>query len=179
MFIGPKESKQRLLLFDKSVIITSDDQTRKAAKTSVFAVFSLVEIRLSERYTMAPKQNYKEKMELKKNAMLAAGLVSERFPAVSNIMFRMTYYHRAADPVLMTRTISFAPNNYAFFHLECMREECTNGGFDLAPVVAKLVKNNKKTVSGKIMCNGKNEDLRHGHASIAYEVCVQYNKQVK
>ena len=128
---------------------------------------------------MALKQNYKEKLELKRNTMLAAGLVSERFPAVSNIMFRMTYYQRTADPILMKRTISFSPTNYACFHLECMREECTDGGFDLMPVVAGLVKNNKKSVSGKIVCNGKSEDLRHGHASIAYEVSVQYNKPAK
>ena len=128
---------------------------------------------------MAIKQNYKEKLELKRNTMLAAGLVSERFPAVSNIIFRMTYYQRTADPILMKRTISFSPTNYACFHLECMREECTDGGFDLTPVVAGLVKNNKKSVSGKIVCNGKSDDLRHGHASIAYEVSVQYNKPAK
>lgn len=128
---------------------------------------------------MALKQNYKEKLEIKRNAMLAAGLVSERFPAVSNIMFRMTYFQRTVDPVLMTRTINFSPTNYACFHLDCMREECTNGGFDLAPVVANLVKNKKKSVSGKINCNGKSEDLRHNHASIAYEVSVQYSKQAK
>jgi hypothetical protein len=133
----------------------------------------------SERDTMAIKQNYKEKLELKRNTMLAAGLVSDRFPAVANIMFRMTYYQRTADPILMKRTISFSPTNYACFHLECMREGCTDGGFDLTPVVASLVKNNKKSVSGKIVCNGKSEDLRHGHASIAYEVSVQYNKAAK
>jgi len=128
---------------------------------------------------MALKQNYKEKLELKKNNMLAAGLVSERFPDVASIMFRMTYFQKTADPVLMTRTISFFPTNYACFHLECMREECTDGGFDLAPVVAGLVKKNKKTVSGKIVCNGKSEDLLRGHASIAYEVSIQYNKSSK
>ena len=128
---------------------------------------------------MALKQNYKEKLELKRNNMLAAGLVSERFPQVSNIMFRMTYYQRTVDPVLMTRTISFLSTNYACFHLECLREECIDGGFDLAPVVAGLVKTNKKSVSGKIVCNGKNEELSHGHASIAYEVSIQYNKSAK
>ncbi len=133
----------------------------------------------SEGDTMALKQNYKEKLELKKTAMLAAGLVSERFPAVSSIMFRMTYYQRTADPVLMTRTMSFSPTNYACFRLECMREECNDGGFDLTPVVTHLIKNNKKSVSGKIVCNGKSEDLPHAHASIAYEVSVQYNKQAK
>ncbi len=150
----------------------------KAVRTGVFAAFSFG-IWPSERDTMALKQNYKEKLELKRNAMLAAGLVSERFPAVSNIMFRMTYFQRTLEPVLMTRTLSFSPTNYACFHLDCMREECTNGGFDLAPVVAGLVKNKKKSVSGKIICRGKNSDLRHGHASIAYEVSIQYSKRAK
>jgi hypothetical protein len=137
----------------------------------------LAEIQSKERDIMSLRQNYKEKLELKKNAMVAAGLISERYPAVSNIMFRMTYYQKTAEPVLMTRTINFSPSNYACFHMECMREECTDGGFDLAPVVAGLIKRNKKTVSGKIVCSGKNEDLQHGHASIAYEVSVQYNRQ--
>ena len=128
---------------------------------------------------MALKQNYKEKLELKRNTMLAAGLVSERFPGVSTIMFRMTYYQKTADPVLMTRTVSFFPTNYACFHMECMREECTDGGFDLLPVVTGLVKHNKKSVSGKIVCSGKNDDLRHGHASIAYEISIQYAKSAK
>lgn len=128
---------------------------------------------------MALKQNYKEKLELKRNAMLAAGLVSERFPAVSNIMFSMTYYQKTSHPVLMTRTISFFPTNYACFHLDCMLEECTDGGFDLAPVVARLVKKNEKSISGKIVCSGKNEAVSHGHASIAYKVSVQYNKPAK
>jgi hypothetical protein len=147
-------------------------------RTGVFAAFSFG-ILPRERDTVALKQNYKEKLEVKRNAMLAAGLVSDRFPAVSNIMFRMTYFQRTLDPVLMTRTLNFSPTNYACFHLDCMREECKDGGFDLAPVVAGLVKSKKKSVSGKIMCNGKNEDLRRGHASIAYEVNIQYNKQGK
>jgi hypothetical protein len=50
---------------------------------------------------MIRKQSYKEQLEVKKNIMLAAGLVSERFPGVANIEFRMTYYQKTADPVLM------------------------------------------------------------------------------
>ncbi len=128
---------------------------------------------------MSRKQTYLEKMELKKNTMLAAGLVSERLPGVSRIVLNMTYYQRTADPVLMKRTVNFFPTDYACFRMECMREECMNGGFDLTPVVAGLVKNHKKSVKGKIVCNGKSENLRLGHASIAYEVSIQYDKQAK
>ena len=77
----------------------------------------------------------------------------------------------------MKRTLSFLPTNYACFHMKCMKEECNNGGFDLAPVVAGLVKTRKKSIKGKIFCHGTNET--RGHASISYEVNIQYNKQVK
>ncbi len=126
---------------------------------------------------MQHKQNYMEKLELKRQGMLAAGLVSDRFPEVSSIVFRMTYYQKTSDPILMVRTVNFFPTDYACFRMDCMREECTNGGFDLASIVSSLVKTRKKSVKGKIVCNGKNENLRPGHASIAYEVSVQYNKE--
>jgi hypothetical protein len=128
---------------------------------------------------MNHKQTYLEKIELKKSAMLAAGLVAERLPGVSRIVLQMTYYQRTADPVLMKRTVNFFPSDYACFRMDCMRAECMNGGFDLTPVVAGLVKNHKKSVKGKIVCNGKGETLRLGHASIAYEVSIQYDKQTK
>ena len=118
-------------------------------------------------------------MELKKKVMLAAGLVSDRFPGVSSIVLHMTYFQKTSDPVLMKRTLNFFPTHYACFHIECMREECTNGGFDLAPVVASLVKNQKKATVGKLVCNGKSDSLRLGHASIAYEISIQYAKQGK
>ncbi len=126
---------------------------------------------------MIRKQSYREKLELKRNNLLAAGLVSERFPEVSCIVFHMIYYQKTSDPVLMKRTVSFFPTHYACFYMDCMREECTDGGFDLTPVVAGLVKNHKKSVKGTIACNGKSEAL--GHASIAYEVSIEYNRQVK
>jgi hypothetical protein len=128
---------------------------------------------------MAIKQNYKEKLELKRDAMLAAGLVADRLPGVSNIVLHMTYYQRTAGPILMKRTKSFFPTDYACFRMDCMRDDCTNGGFDLTPVVAGLVKNRKKSVKGSIMCRGKSETLRHGHASISYEVSIEYSKRAK
>ncbi len=120
------------------------------------------------------KPTYREKLDIERAALVTAGLVSERFPGVSNIEFRMTYYRRGLNQVLMTRTLSFSPSDYAGFHLKCMHDGCTNGGYDLAPVVAAMVKARKKSSSGKIFCHGTNDTL--GHASIAYEVNIQYSK---
>lgn len=126
---------------------------------------------------MNHRQSFRQKQELERTALAATGLISDRHAGISNIEFRMTYYHRGLDSVLMTRTLSFSPADYAGFHMKCMEDGCTGGGFDLAPVVAGLAKTHKKSIKGKIFCHGKNQTI--GHASIAYEVNIQYNKQVK
>jgi hypothetical protein len=126
---------------------------------------------------MRQRQSYKEKLELEKAALVAAGLVSERHAGVTSIEFRMTYYKRGQDAVLMKRTLSFSPADYAGFHMKCMEDGCANGGYDLAPVVAGLTKSRKKSIKGKIFCHGTNHTL--GHASIAYEVNIQYSRQAK
>lgn len=126
---------------------------------------------------MRYRQSYKEKRELEQAALVATGLVSERYSGLSSIEFRMTYYRIGLNSVLMTRTLSFSPADYAGFHLKCMEDGCMDGGFDLAPVVAGLAKSHKKSIKGKLFCRGTNHVL--GHASIAYEVNVQYNKQAK
>ena len=123
---------------------------------------------------MNHRQSYKQKLATEKTALAALGLVSERYAGVAGIEFHMTYYQRGLQPVLMERTLSFLPANYAGFHMKCMQEGCTDGGYDLAPVVAGLVKSCKKSVKGKIFCHGTNNTI--GHASIAYEVNVRYHK---
>ncbi|HUI45370.1 MAG TPA: hypothetical protein VL122_05200 [Nitrospirota bacterium] len=126
---------------------------------------------------MNHRQSYRQKLEREKAALVALGLISERYAGVSNIEFRMTYYRRGLDAVLMKRTLSFSSADYADFHLKCMGDGCTGGGFDLAPVVAGLAKSRKKTTKGKVYCHGMNHTF--GHASIAYEVNIQYYKRDK
>jgi hypothetical protein len=123
---------------------------------------------------MIRRQNYREQQEQKRNAMLATGLIADRFPGVSRIAFRLTYYQRTVDPVLMTRMVSFVPADCAYFKLLCMREGCTNGGFDLAPVVAGMVKGSRTSCKGRITCRGRSDHAGPAHASLAYEVNIEY-----
>lgn len=118
------------------------------------------------------RTTYREKFDRKKAGLAAAGLVSERHAEVENVEFRMTYYRRGVDPVLMTRTLSFRPCDHAGFHLSCMEDGCMNGGFDLAPVVAAMVKGRRTSASGRLFCRGTSDTI--GHASIAYEVNIRY-----
>ncbi len=123
------------------------------------------------------KENYKERLALEKAALVASGLVSERYSRVSSIELRMTYYQGGLNRILMERTINFWPADYAGFHIKCTQDGCINGGYDLSPVVAGMVKSRKKSMKGKIFCHGTNGTL--GHASIAYELNIQYNRQAK
>jgi len=122
------------------------------------------------------RQSYLEKQETKKNVMLAAGLVAERYPSVSSLVLRMTYYQRTSDPILMKRTLNFLPSDYACFYFDCLREGCIDGGFELSRVVSEMIKKKIKSTKGKLVCNGKSKILHLNHASIEYEICIQYLK---
>ncbi len=125
---------------------------------------------------MANRHNYAAKMELKKQNRFATGLVSDRFPEVSGIVIHMTYYQKGANPVLMVRTVNIFPTSYAYFKMDCMIKGCDGGGFDLTSVVADMVKTHKRGRKGALVCCGNIDTLASDHASIEYEIVMQYNK---
>ncbi|RJQ50227.1 MAG: hypothetical protein C4538_00595 [Nitrospiraceae bacterium] len=114
------------------------------------------------------------RMELKKQTNLAAGLVSDRFPAVSDIVINMKYYRKGANPVLMLRTLNIVPASYAIFKMDCMIRGCDGGGFDLTSVVADMIKTHKKVKKGAIVCHGNIDERASDHASIEYETVIHY-----
>ncbi len=124
------------------------------------------------------RQSHLERLELLKKNKMEAGLVSDRFPGVARIVFRMTYYQRGGRSVLMTRTMNFVPSDYAYFQVDCSQRDCMDGGFNLLPVVSALIKDRKKTARGKLCCDGKltNSAATPNHASIDYEVIVETAK---
>ena len=125
---------------------------------------------------MTHRQNYMERTEQNKQRKIAAGLVSERFPEVSDIVVHMTYYQKGVNPVLMVRIVNFFPTGHAYFNMDCMIKGCLDGGFDLTSVIAKMIKNHKRSGKGKLSCNGKGDSIASDHASIAYEIIIKYNK---
>ena len=126
---------------------------------------------------MPNKQNYMARMELNKQNKLASGLLSERFPGVSGMVINMTYYQKGVNPVLMLRTINVLPTDSAYFKMECLIKGCVDGGFDLAPVIRSMVKNRKKVGRGKLVCNGKTDTRTSDHASVEYEITIQYGRK--
>ena len=114
-------------------------------------------------------------MELTKQRRLAAGLVSECFPEVSDIIVNMTYYQMTINPVMMNRIVNFWPSQYAYFKMDCMIKGCIDGGFDLTSVISTMIKTHKKSEKGKLPCNGNIDALASDHASITYQINIKYN----
>ncbi|MHB8882864.1 MAG: hypothetical protein ACYC69_15305 [Thermodesulfovibrionales bacterium] len=123
---------------------------------------------------MANRHKHAAKMELKKQTKTAAGLVSERFPEISDIVVHMTYFQKGANIVLMVRTVNIFPTSFAYFNMDCMIKGCDGGGFDLTETVAGMAKSRKKVKKGSIACCGTIDSLPADHASIEYEIVIQY-----
>lgn len=125
------------------------------------------------------RHNYALKVELKKQVNIAAGLVSDRFPGVSDIVIHMTYYGEKVTSVLMERTVNIFPTSYANFKIDCMTKGCDRGGFDLNSAIAKMVKTNKRVSRGAIVCHGNIATFANKHASIEYKAVIRYKKASK
>lgn len=125
--------------------------------------------------------NMQRKQELLQKK-IDAGLVSERFPNVSSMEIKMTYFQRTmysdTDKLLMLRTVKVSPESYAYFHMQCMKKECEST-YNLKRTIGVMVKDKKKKVSGKISCSGKGEGVKPKHACVEYEITVKYNNKRK
>ncbi len=125
------------------------------------------------RAHLARKHEEKLKMAEKK---AATKLISECCPTVSKIVFRMDYN---PDSSRMMRTINFSPEDYAFFHMHCLRKDCFDGGFNLTSAVKSMVKKKKRTDKGRMVCKGEGCGVSKEPVEIFYEIKVQYSRVAK
>jgi hypothetical protein len=125
------------------------------------------------RYTQ--RKDLQKKLDLKQKK-IDAGLVSEKFPKVSNIEIKMKYYWTPLDTFLMLRTVNFHPDSNAYFHMHCAVKGCNKGGFELAQVIGNLVKGSEQKGKGNLVCHGRGEKVSRKHANIEYKVKVKYFK---
>ena len=107
---------------------------------------------------------------------LDAGLISKRFPEVSNIVVDMKHHRKGIIAVPLLRTLNFSSDSHAYFHVECLNRDCKDctGGFDLEQVVAAMVRSHAFSREGELDCEGNG--LTSGHVNINYKVTIQYNE---
>jgi hypothetical protein len=112
-------------------------------------------------------------MERKQEMMrqrVEAGSVATRFPEVASIIMNMTYNQKGTRSIL--RTFHFTPDSYAFFLVNCLRQDCVDGGFDLTQVITAMIRNRREDAKGVLSCKGT--DSSSSHSDIDYEVAIQY-----
>lgn len=100
-----------------------------------------------------------------------AGFVAAHFPEVKNIVINMLYNQVGLNKALL-RTVNFFPDSHAFFRVDCVNRDCTDGGFDLTQVIKTMVQKRKEAAKGELSCEGNGPSA--GHSAITYEVAIQY-----
>ena len=113
----------------------------------------------------------KEKARLKQEA----GLISGRFPDVSSIVVDMKHHKKGISATLLSRTLNFSPDSFAYFQIECLNKDCKDcgGEFDFEKIVSLMVRNRALSKEGELGCDGNG--ITSGHINISYKVTIQYN----
>ena len=102
--------------------------------------------------------------------ILAAGLVSERFPGVSSIVVTM-HYNRGRNSALL-RTLNFYPGSPAFFKVSPVGDEGEDGAPDLTNFISRMIGEHQGSAKGEVG-GGRGGEVAV-HPKVDYEVAIAY-----
>ncbi|HWR98851.1 MAG TPA: hypothetical protein VN317_10560 [Candidatus Methanoperedens sp.] len=102
--------------------------------------------------------------------ILAAGLVSERFPGVLSIVVTMNY-NRGRNSALL-RTLNFYPESPAFFKVSPLGEGGEDGAPDLTNFISRMIGAHQRSAQGGIGAGRGDEVILH--PQVDYQVAITY-----
>ena len=122
---------------------------------------------------------YREKCDAKAERMWdrqGAGLISQRFPEVSDIVIDMEHNRDGISTMYLLRTLKFFSDSHAYFRVECLNRDCRDctDGFHLDQVVAGMIRDHMSSKEGELHCEGNGITSRS--VNINYRVTIQYNE---
>jgi len=106
----------------------------------------------------------------RKQQRLDSGSVAQHFPEVAGIVINMKYNQKGIQA--LRRTLNYSPGSYAFFRVDCLSKDCTDGGFDLTREITSMIRSRKAAAKGELGCDGNGASS--DHSSIVYEVAIKY-----
>jgi len=116
-------------------------------------------------------RNNQASMERKQHR-IDAGIMSEHYPEVATIVINMKYKQKGiANPI--QRTLNFSPDSYAFFKVDCLSNDCIDGGFDMSWIITSMIRNRSELSKGELGCDDNGS--RPNHSNIVYEIAIQYS----
>ena len=80
--------------------------------------------------------------------------IAELYPEIRRITLFIAFEEADAESEPNYQQIIFTADSEAAFRLDCSRDACVGGGFDLAPIVAEMVRNQEDRVHGRLACTG-------------------------
>jgi hypothetical protein len=108
----------------------------------------------------------------KKKLKLESGLISEHFPDVASIFIKINNSYGRKNPVIIAREFKFIPESQAYFDIECLKQNCFDGGFNLAGVIDNMIKSHTGSGEGELSCKGSELSPEHSH--ISYKITINY-----
>lgn len=120
-------------------------------------------------------RDYQKKLQLRNKEKLGAEPVSRRFPEVSRIGIRMTYFSRPGKSVYLKRSINISPASPAYFNMECMVSRGYDRGLDLTSVITDQIRRHKPLVKGEVSFPRQEAGPPSVISNITYEIRVRYD----
>lgn len=80
--------------------------------------------------------------------------LSDLYPDIERLTLFVAFEEVDAEAEPNYQQIIFTGNSAPAFRLECLREECVDGGFDYEPFIDELIRSGEHLAHGKIACQG-------------------------
>jgi len=84
----------------------------------------------------------------------ARATLAELYPRLRRITLFVAFDEADAESEPNYQQIIFTPESEAIFRLDCSRDACVGGGFDIAPDLDDMVKNGESMFHGTLVCEG-------------------------
>jgi len=103
--------------------------------------------------------------------------ISALYPDVNRIMLFVAFEEAESEAEPNYQQIIFTRDTEASFHLDCSRDDCAGGGFDLSPFVGSLIRARESRAHGKLVCQGLLEGDAGGHCCLnaEYRIIIDYD----
>ena len=104
--------------------------------------------------------------------------IRDRFPAVEELVVRVTFTDAQRFGTYSSLMHSFSPSARAFFAIACPRTLCLDGGFDLDATIVKLLRSKRPVATGTMECAGDAQRQPSGGGNcllhMHYDLHVRY-----
>jgi hypothetical protein len=126
---------------------------------------------------------FKRQQETWRRAYAEALSLRERFPGVEQLVIEMSFSDARAIGTYSPITHSFSPSAKAFLVVPCPRTLCLDGGFEIEPIVIRVLQAGKRSAVGTLRCGGRLEQGALGSSAcdlrMNYRIELHYELAVR